>query len=103
MGLKADATPTTEPPPPKDKVDDTYADTGESPLQAVMEVTGNTNVDQVQEVSLCFTLSTVHSVSGWEGNQIGNSELSYCCFIAMRVFIPSYRKEEGDGCGGIIF
>ncbi len=54
LGLKADATPTTEPPPPKDKVDDTYADTGESPLQAVMEVTGNTNVDQVQEVSLWF-------------------------------------------------
>jgi len=52
LGLKADATPTTEPPPPKDKVDDTYADSGESPLQAVMEVTGNTNVDQVQEVSL---------------------------------------------------
>ncbi|CAK9269407.1 unnamed protein product [Sphagnum jensenii] len=48
--IEADATPTTEPPPPKDKVDDTYADTGESPLQAVMEVTGNTNVDQVQEV-----------------------------------------------------
>jgi hypothetical protein len=33
-------------------VDGTYADTGESILQAVMEVTGNTNVDQVQEVSL---------------------------------------------------
>ncbi|CAM6046253.1 unnamed protein product, partial [Sphagnum compactum] len=44
------ATPTTEPPPPKDKVDGTYADTGESPLQAVMEGTGNTNVDEVQEV-----------------------------------------------------
>jgi len=50
-----------------------------------------------------FTLSTVHHVSGWEGNQIRNWELSYCCFIAMRVLIPSYRKEEGDGCGGIIF
>ncbi len=32
-----------------------------------------------------------------------DSELSYCCFIAMRVLIPSYRKDEGDGCGGIIF
>jgi len=53
LGLKADATPTTEPPPqPKDKVDETYADTGESPLQAAMEVTGNTNVDQVQDLSL---------------------------------------------------
>jgi hypothetical protein len=52
LGFKADATLTTERPPPKDKVDGTYADTGESPLQAVMEVTGNTNVDQVQEVSL---------------------------------------------------
>jgi hypothetical protein len=49
--IEADATPNTEPPPPEDKVDGTYADTGESPLQAVMEVTGNTNVDQVQEVS----------------------------------------------------
>jgi hypothetical protein len=50
-----------------------------------------------------FTLSTVHHVSGWEGNQIRNWELSYCCFIAMRVLISSYRKQEGDGCGGIIF
>jgi len=53
LGLKADATPTTASHHhQKDKVDGTYADTEESPLQAVMEVTGNTNVDQVQEVSL---------------------------------------------------
>jgi hypothetical protein len=32
-----------------------------------------------------------------------DSELSYCYFIVMRVLIPSYRKDEGDGCGGIIF